>query len=276
MINILFCGNEGIFDGILTCMLSALMRNDSGESFSFYVLTMDVTRIDGRFVPISKRTEGFLDAVAKSYGSGNSVRVIDVTDLYERTMHGNPNEKSSYSPYALTRLLSDLVPEIPGKILYCDADVLFNLDSNILYGIDVSDVEYAAARDHYGKFLVNPNFINSGVLLLNMDRIRSTGLFEKARKLVNERRMIFPDEIAIIKSTERKRMLPQRFNDQKFLWKHTVVRHFSKRLFWFPFPHTENIKQWRVTKVHKVFGYECFDDILYEYIYLKRVFESSH
>ena len=60
-------------------------------------------------------------------------------------------------------------------------------------------------------------------------------------------------------------MLPQRYNDQKFLHKHTVVRHFSKRLFYLPYPHTDNIKQWMISKVHKVFKYYVFDDILFEY-----------
>ena len=61
-------------------------------------------------------------------------------------------------------------------------------------------------------------------------------------------------------------MLPQKFNDQKFLHDHTVVRHFSKRLFWLPYPHTDNIKQWHIEKVHKVFKYHQFDDILDEFI----------
>ena len=60
--------------------------------------------------------------------------------------------------------------------------------------------------------------------------------------------------------------MAQRFNDQKFLHKHTVVRHFSKRLFWLPYPHTENVKQWQVERVHKIFGYTAFDDILDEYV----------
>jgi hypothetical protein len=56
-------------------------------------------------------------------------------------------------------------------------------------------------------------------------------------------------------------MLPQRYNDQKFLHKWTVVRHFSKRLFYLPYPHTENIKQWQIERVHKVFRYRQFDDV---------------
>ena len=125
-------------------------------------------------------------------------------------------------------------------------------------------------QDHYGKYLLNPNYINAGVLLLNMKQIKQTGLFEKARTLIRTKKLLFADQDAIYKSTTRKKMLPQRFNDQKFLHDHTIVRHFSKRLFWLPYPHTANIKQWNVSAVHRIFKYDRFDDILFEYIYLKK------
>lgn len=67
-------------------------------------------------------------------------------------------------------------------------------------------------------------------------------------------------------------MLPQKFNDRKFLHKSTVVRHFSKRLFYFPYPHVDNIKQRNVEKVRSVFGYREFDDIPDEYLALKTGF----
>ena len=70
-------------------------------------------------------------------------------------------------------------------------------------------------------------------------------------------------------------MLPQKFNDQKFLHKSTVVRHFSKRLFYLPYPHTANVKQWSVSDMHRIYHYYVFDDVLYEYLYLKRKFELS-
>ncbi len=44
-----------------------------------------------------------------------------------------------------------------------------------------------------------------------------------------------------------------------------MVLHFSKRLFYLPYPHTDNIKQWQVERVHKVYGYHCFDDIYEQY-----------
>ena len=154
---------------------------------------------------------------------------------------------------------------MPDKFLYLDADILFNRDIHLLYDIDVTDYEYAAARDHYGKYLIYPNYINAGVLLFNMKKARETGLFEKAREWLRRKKLVFADQSALIRARTKRKVLPQKFNDQKFLHKHTVVRHFSKRLFWTPDPHTENIKQWQVEKVHKRFRYHQFDDILGEY-----------
>ena len=165
----------------------------------------------------------------------------------------------------------DILPE---KLLYLDADIMFNRDIHLLYDTVLEGYEYAAARDHYGKYLVSPNYINAGVLLFNLKRIRETGLLEKARALIKTKKLPFADQSAIIRSTQRKKMLPQRFNDQKFLHSHTVVRHFSKRLFWMPYPHTANIKQWQVNEIHRVFRYHAFDDILQEYLCLKKELEQ--
>ena len=151
----------------------------------------------------------------------------------------------------LLRLLADLLP-LPDKLLYLDADIMVCKDIGLLYDLDVEAVEYAAARDHYGKYLVNPGYINAGVLLFNMKRCRKTGIFEKARALIRTKKLMFADQSALIRSTTSRRLLPQRFNDQKFLH-----------------GHTENIKQWQVEKVHKRFGYTCFDDILNEYLSIK-------
>jgi hypothetical protein len=108
-----------------------------------------------------------------------------------------------------------------------------------------------------------------------MEEIRTTGLFEKARTLIRQKKLLFADQDAVYRSTTRKKMLPQRYNDQKFLHKHTIIRHFSKRLFYLPYPHTANIKQWDVSSIHRVFRYSAFDDILFEYIYLKKKFEKE-
>ncbi|MBD8942769.1 MAG: lipopolysaccharide biosynthesis protein [Clostridiales bacterium] len=275
MINVLFSGNEKVFDGVLTCVLSILKRTDTKEPFRFYVYTMDATRVMPEYTPISDPMIEFLDGIVKEYNVENSMVKVDVTELYEKEFAYCPNEQAYCSPYTLLRLFADIVPDMPDKLLYLDVDILFNRDIRLLYDIDITEYEYAAARDHYGKYLLNPNYINAGVLLFNMKKIRKTGLLEKSRKLIKEKKLVFADQSAVYRSTTKKKMLPQRFNDQKFLHKHTVVRHFSKRLFYLPYPHTDNIKQWRVSDIHRVFGYYVFDDILYEYIYLKNKYERE-
>lgn len=275
MKNILFSGNEKVFDGMLTCMLSILMRTESTEPFCFFIFTMDVSHLRADYRPVSGQQARYLEEVAKTYNPKNQVRRIDVTELYQQEFAGCPNEGAYCSPYTLLRLLADLIPDVPDKLLYLDVDLLFQHDISLLYDIDVRGYEYAAARDHYGKYLLNPNYINAGVLLLNMKRIKETCLFEKARELLRKKKLLFADQDAIYRNTTSKKMLPQRFNDQKFLHKHTVVRHFSKRLFYLPYPHTANIKQWDVSRIHRVFHYYQFDDVLYEYIYLKKRFEKE-
>ena len=275
MVNILFCGNDKVFDGMLTCALSILKRSRLDEPFTFYVFTMDVSHIKETYLPMSDEQIKFFEDVIKGYNPENRAIKIDVTDIYKEHFDKCANEGAYCSPYTLIRLFADMIDIIPDKLLYLDIDIMFNRDVHLLYDIDIEGYEYAAARDHYGKYLINPNYVNAGVLLFNMKMVRETGLLAKARELIKVKKLVFADQSAIIRSTTKKKMLRQKFNDQKFLHKSTVVRHFSKRLFWLPYPYTDNIKQWHVSRVHKVFRYYQFDDILYEYIYLKQKFEKE-
>lgn len=275
MINVLFCGNDKVFDGMLTCSLSILKRSRTDEPITFYIYTMDVSHIKPQYLPVKEETVRFFEQVIREYNPENRAILVDVGEYYRAEFGGCPNETAYCSPYTLIRLFADMVPGMPDKLLYLDVDLLFNRDIHLLWDQDVTDYEYAAARDHYGKYLIRPNYINAGVLLFNMKKVRETGLLQKARELIKTKKLVFADQSAIMRSTVRKKMLPQKFNDQKFLHKHTVIRHFSKRLFWLPYPHTDNIKQWQVSRVHRVFRYFVFDDILFEYIYLRKKYDSE-
>lgn len=275
MINILFCGNDKVFDGMLTCSLSMFKRSQTKEPFHFYIFTMDLQDIKSDYKPVADSQVSFFENAIKEYNSENAVTKVDVTSLYEKEFRSCPNENCYCSPYTLLRLFADLVPELPEKILYLDADIMFNRDITLLYNIDVNDYEYAAANDHYGKYLINPGYINAGVLLFNMKKCRETQIFKKARELIKTKKLIFADQSALIRSTTKRKLIAQKFNDQKFLHSWTVVRHFSKRLFYLPYPHTANVKQWQVSDIHRIFRYFQFDDILFEYIYLIEKFKRE-
>ena len=274
MINLLFCGNDKVFDGVLTCLLSILKRSKE-DTYNIFLLTMDLNDIDKKYLQISDELVSFLNKTVKSYNEENKVTKIDVTDLYNKEFRDCPNQNAYCSPYTLIRLFIDEIEGIPDKLLYLDTDIMFNRDIHLLYDQDIEEVEYAASTDHYGKYLVNPHYINAGVLLFNVRKCKETKLFEKARMWIKKKKLMFADQSALIRSTTKKKVLPQKFNDQKFLHKNTVVRHFSKRLFYLPYPHTDNIKQYHIDKVHKVFKYHQFDDIYDEYLILKKEYTGE-
>jgi len=274
MINVLFSGNSYVFDGVMTTLLS--IEKHCKEPITAYVFTMDVSYLNPKFTPIEDDQIEFIDKMLKDTNPNSRCIKVDVTELYKKELGGSPNEGSYCTPFTLLRLLADKVEGMPeDKLLYLDIDLLVNDDIRKLYDIDITDYEYAAARDHYGKKYLYADYINAGVLLFNMKKIRETGLLEKARKMINEKHMVFSDQSAIYNCTTKKLLLSQRFNDQKWLKKDTIIRHFCKTLKLTPYPRTVNIKPWKVSDIHKVFGCYHFDDVLYEYVYYKKAYERQ-
>ena len=270
--NILLCGNERVFDGALTELIS--ITNKTKESVTCYIFTMELTRIKPEYTSIKDEQIEFLDKVIKTKNPENSVIKIDVTELYEKEFGYCKNENAYCTPYTLLRLLADLVSEIPDKILYLDIDMMAGDDISKLYEFDISEYEYAAVKEKYGSIFLYPDYINAGMLLLNMKKIKETGLLEKARDLIKNKKMLFADQDAIYKATTKKLLLPRIYNEQsRFNRKGTVICHFCKRLLLWPYPRTENYKQWQIKEVHDILKCHTFDDDLNEYIKLKKEYE---
>lgn len=274
MINILLCGNQKVFDGALTELIS--ITNKTKETIKCYIFTMDVSRIKPEYTCITDEQIKFLNKVVKSKKQENEVIKLDITNLYEEEFGNCKNETAYCTPYTLLRLLADLVPEMPDKILYLDIDMMAGDDISKLYNIDVSEYEYAAVREKYGSIFIWPDYINAGMLLLNMKKIKETGLLEKARDLIKTKKMLFADQDAIYRSTTKKLLLPRIYNEQsKFNKKDTVICHFCKRLLLLPYPRTENYKQWHIEQVHKLLKCHAFDKDLDEYVKLKEEYEKE-
>lgn len=270
--NILLCGNQKVFDGALSELIS--ITNKTKEVVTCYIYTMELTRIKPEYTSIKDEQIEYLNKVVKTKNPENRVIKVDVTDLYEKEFGNCKNENAYCTPYTLLRLLADLVPEMPDKVLYLDIDMMAGDDISKLYNIDISDYEYAAVKEKYGSVFIWPDYINAGMLLLNMKKIKETGLLKKARELIKNKKLLFADQSAIYYSTTKKLLLPRIYNEQsKFNKKDTVICHFCKRLLWKPYPHTENYKQWHIDEVHKILKCHAFDNDLEEYVKLKREYE---
>ena len=274
MIELLLCGNEKVFDGALTELIS--ITNRTKESINCYIFTANLTRIKPEYTEIKDEQIEFLDRVVKSKNSENRVIKVDVTEIYEKEFKNCVNEDAYCTPYTLLRLLADLVPNIPDKLLYLDIDMMAGGDISKLYNTDIEDYEYAAVKEKYGSKLIRPDYINAGMLLLNMKKIKETKLLEKAREKIKTKKMLFADQDAIFWSTTKKKLLPRIYNEQsKFNKKDTVICHFCKRLLLWPYPHTENYKQWNIEQVHKVLKCYYFDKDLEEYVKLKEEYNTK-
>ena len=274
MVNLLLCGNKRMFDGALTLLLS--MANRTAETIRVFIMTMDLQRVNPEFACITDGQIAFLNQVIQGKNPGNTVQKLDVTLKYEQEFHQCANETAYCTAYTLLRLLADLYPELPDKLLYLDMDIMIANDIRQLWDIDITGYEYAAVKEKYGCWLIRPDYFNAGMLLLNMPEIRRTGLLVKARERIRAKKMLFADQSAIFYSTTRKKLLPRIYNEQsKFNKKDTVVCHFCKRLMFRPFPHTENYKQWQVEEIHKYLRCHAFDRDLEEYQKLKHIFEES-
>lgn len=274
MINLLLCGNKKVFDGALTQLIS--ITNRTKESINCIIFTMDATRLKPEYQGITDEQIDFLNDVVKQKNSENKVTKIDVSKIYEQEFKGSSNENAYCTPYTLLRLLADLIEDIPDKLLYLDIDIMVGDDLSKLYNIDVEDYEYAAVREKYGCWLIRPDYINAGMLLLNMKKIKQTGLLEKARNLIKTKKLMFADQDAIFWSTTKKKLLPRIYNEQsKFNKKDTVICHFCKRLLLKPYPHILNFKQWNVEEVHKVLKCHAFDEDLNEYLKLKEIYNKK-
>lgn len=274
MINILLCGNQKVFDGALSELIS--ITNKTKEDVKCYIFTMDVSRIKEDYTCITDKQVAFLNEVVKNKNTNNEVIKIDVTNLYEKEFGNCKNENAYCTPYTLLRLLADKVEEIPNKILYLDIDMMANKDISELYNTDITEYEYAAVKEKYGSIFIWPDYINAGMLLLNMEKIKQTGLLEKARELIKTKKMLFADQDAIYRSTTKKKLLPRIYNEQSaFNRKQTVICHFCKRLILLPYPQVENYKQWHINEVHNLLKCHAFDEDLEEYVKLKEEYEKQ-
>ena len=267
MINVLFGGNYKVYDGILLCLLS--MLSHTNEELNVFILTADVTEINSEFKPISQESISKLVKIIKTKNQNNKITLIELDKDFNNWISSSLNKLNSYTPFAFLRLFADKIKNLPNKILYLDTDILINNDIKELFDIDISNYELGVVLDRYGKFFIKPNYFNSGMLLMNLKKIKQSNLLEKVRDVCSKKKMSFPDQSALNKLCKSKLYLPRKFNEQGNIRKDTVVQHFSKRFTLFPYFHTINIKPWQTELVQNKYKCHTYDNIFDEYKKIK-------
>lgn len=261
-INVCYCGNEKVFPLILLSVLSIVEH--TAAPIHIYLLTMDLTDLDARFTPIPAKKAQLLEKVLREKNLESGVTLLDGREAFFKRLYGGKNDKNSYTPYAMGRLLLSEF-DLPARMLYLDSDVMCCSDLAQVFQIDLEHYEFAAALDVMGKFWINRKYCNSGVMYLNLEKMKRTKLLECCCEYLRTHKLMFPDQSALNRLVKDKLILPPKFNEQRSINEDTVLKHFCRGIKWLPFFHVYNIKQSEIKNVHKKLKIFAFDDVYRAY-----------
>lgn len=267
--NILYCGDKKMERGLLMSITSLL--DNSTDILNIYVLTLDLTMAGKHYKPVSDTFIAYLEELLQRERCGSTITKIDVSSFFNREKP-EANLGTRFTPCCMLRLYADELSEIPDKILYLDTDVLAKKDFSEFYNQSIEDYEFAGVLDYYGKhfFRKKNNFlkydyVNSGVLLLNMAKIRETGLFKASRQRCISKQMLMPDQSSLNKLAKYKKKCERKYNDQRRDHADTVFRHFTTTFRVFPKFKQVTVKPWDIDRVHEILKTHEYDNLFDRY-----------
>lgn len=128
------------------------------------------------------------------------IEFINYNNIEEYVTRNSPNYNTQYSKLSYLRCcFSKILKE--DKILYIDADAivvdniedLWNIDFDVLAGVH----EYGEWNRHLNTYGLDDTYINSGVLLMNLAKLRDEHLDDSMIYLLNHNKYAFPDQDVI-------------------------------------------------------------------------------
>ena len=90
MINLLFCGNEKVFDGVLTAALSVVMRLEKPRPVRIWIFTMTLTRVSENYTPMTQAHATFIENALKKHNADTQVILLNESGIYQ-TYTGRAN-----------------------------------------------------------------------------------------------------------------------------------------------------------------------------------------
>lgn len=133
------------------------------------------------------------------------VDFVLINFLEERNKYiskGNPNVDTPYTDFAFCKLiLADYIKE--DRVIYLDTDAIVKKDLSRLWDTNIEDYYVAGCKDlgvilsgYYPKLNIKGRYINTGVMYLNLKKIREENLIPVFFKLLNEKKLKYPDQDA--------------------------------------------------------------------------------
>ncbi len=274
-INLLVCLDRNCFDGLLITLLSA--SKNTTHPLNVYIGTGHFKTKKKEFFPFEQKQTEFLETVIKKYNLNSQIHLLDMTDEVNEKLGKSVNLNGKFSPLSMVRLLSDQHEEFGDKLLYIDIDVVVTGDLYEIYSLDLTDKDVGMVIDEVGSHWLGKRYCNSGVVLMNLKRLRENKHFEIVREKVIKNRYFMPDQTALNRGLKSNiKFMSPRFNDQHYLYENTVVRHYCQ---WIKV-HKKGIgnvaeKPWNIEKFKEKYGQDTHKEILDEYLKLKEEYKKT-
>lgn len=203
----------------------------------------------------------YLKDINKKYNT--EFKLINLNGyLISNLSDNSPNRDTIYSNFSFGRLLlPDIVEE--DKVLYIDTDAIVRKDISNVLKYDISDC-YAAGVKDYGiyddniieRYGIKGKYINSGFVLFNLKKIREDNIKDKWFDLINEKKLVFPDQDALnIVCQHSEIYLPSMYNSCEYAGVRITMEPINKSLI--KVYHYAGPKEYWV--VDRLYGEEWYD-----------------
>lgn len=207
MKNIVFMTDNNCVMPTYIAILSLYNSKLKSTQLKVYITTYNVTKENCELLKTLSRDDF-------------EVILVDISHL-ELDDLSNENIKR-YAPIILFRLQLDSIFPNLSKILLLDVDIIVKKDISTLFEVDLNGKYIAGVRDLYVTFeymknknILYEHYVNSGVLLLNLDLIRKDNFFKKVSEyyLNNGKNFKYPEQDAInYLIGEKIKLLPPIYN----------------------------------------------------------------
>ncbi|MBV5326035.1 MAG: glycosyltransferase family 8 protein [Chlorobium sp.] len=218
-VNIVFATDKNYIQHLSAALVS-LLENNKDLSFTVYIISSGM----------SEKSYRNIDEIIKN---GNcTVKHITVSDeLFVKLATAHPfYPKGTY--YRL--LIPDLIDE--EKILYLDSDIIVNGSIKELYNQDVEDYFVCAIEDpgfdRHRQLQMDKEsiYFNSGMMLINLAKWKSTGLQKKVIDFIehNPDAIWFPDQCGLNSVINgRWKKVPLKYNQQSSIFSDDFEKKFD-------------------------------------------------
>ena len=197
--NVLMAGTDTVYSGVELAIYTLMNHN---RNVNIYILNMDIDIVNEETHSVTHYRK-FLDwqiykleKIVKYFDSNSNIKFIDCKEIYLHYLDNSVNRNSDFTPLAAVRLCADIFLPYLDNVLYLDCDTVVTGDLSDFYdSFSKKDITYGAyvvedACEGEGEMI-------SGVMFMNLAKMRRTGFLNRARDNYRRNLYRFPDQSAI-------------------------------------------------------------------------------